>query len=154
MKNDVKGTEIYKTDPLVKRWDYSLSYIHSYAQDSEFFKSLGKNILLGSSCKKCNYKYGTYRKYCMYCGGETQDIELPLNGKIHTFTTCYYSGESFMNDIPYTLILVEFKGIDSLFMSRLINKENIKISIGMKVKAKFKRLQKFDVNDVYFIPEL
>ena len=90
----------------------------------------------------------------MYCGGETQDIELPLNGKIHTFTTCYYSGESFMNDIPYTLILVEFKGIDSLFMSRLINKENIKISIGMKVKAKFKRLQKFDVNDVYFIPEL
>ena len=29
----------------------------------------------------------------MYCGAETEDIELPLKGKIHSFTTCYYSGE-------------------------------------------------------------
>ncbi|KPV47607.1 MULTISPECIES: Zn-ribbon domain-containing OB-fold protein [Acidiplasma] len=145
-------TRVMKTDPLVKEFDYNIEYIHSYAQDSKFFTSLGRGILLGSECKKCNYRYGTYRKYCMFCGSETDDINLPLTGKIHSFTTCYYSGENFINETPYTLILVEFEGIDSLFMSRLVNKENKNVYIGMPVRAKFRRLQKFDVNDVYFVP--
>ena len=88
----------------------------------------------------------------MFCGSETYDIELPLEGKIHSFTTCYYAGEDFINEVPYTLILVEFKNINSLFMSRLVNKENKRVEIGMEVKAKFKKLQKFNVNDVYFLP--
>lgn len=146
-------TKVMKTDPLIIEWDYNLKYIHSYAQDSKFFTSLGKGILLGSECKKCNYKYGTYRKYCMFCGSETDDIELPLEGKIHSFTTCYYAGEDFINETPYTLILVEFKNINSLFMSRLVNIKNKDIYIGMDVIAKFKKLQKFNVNDVYFVPE-
>ncbi len=147
-----KYSKVMKTDPLVIEWDYNLNYIHSYAQDSKFFVYLGRGIILGSECKKCNYRYGTYRKYCMFCGSETYDIELPLEGKIHSFTTCYYAGEDFINEVPYTLILVEFKNINSLFMSRLVNKENKRVEIGMEVKAKFKKLQKFNVNDVYFLP--
>ena len=88
----------------------------------------------------------------MFCGSETDDTNLPLTGKIHSFTTCYYSAENFMDETPYTLILIEFEGINSLFMSRLVNKENKNVYIGMPVRARFKRLQKFDVNDVYFVP--
>ena len=87
----------------------------------------------------------------MYCGAETEDIELPLKGKIHSFTTCYYSGESFRNDVPFTLVLVEFPGIDSLFMSRLYADNTGEIKIGMDIIAKFKKFQDFTVNDVYFV---
>ncbi|WMT52506.1 Zn-ribbon domain-containing OB-fold protein [Ferroplasma acidiphilum] len=145
------GKKLMKIDPAVVEWNYNTEYRHSYAQDSPFFIALGKNKLLGSRCPGCGYKYGTYRKYCMYCGAETEDIELPLKGKIHSFTTCYYSGESFRNDVPFTLVLVEFPGIDSLFMSRLYADNTGGIKIGMDIIAKFKKFQDFTVNDVYFV---
>ena len=144
--------KLLKIDPVIVEWNYSTEYRHSYAQDSPFFAALGENRLLGSRCPECGYKYGTYRKYCMYCGAETEDIELPLTGKVHSYTTCYYSGESFRDDVPFTLVLVEFFGIDSLFMSRLYTKDNSKIRIGMEIVAIFKKFQDFTVNDVYFVP--
>ncbi len=144
--------KLLKIDPVIVEWNYSTEYRHSYAQDSPFFAALGENRLLGSRCPECGYKYGTYRKYCMYCGAETEDIELPLTGKVHSYTTCYYSGESFRDDVPFTLVLVEFSGIDSLFMSRLYTKDNSKIRIGMEIVAIFKKFQDFTVNDVYFVP--
>jgi uncharacterized OB-fold protein len=137
---------------MIVEWNYNTEYRHSYAQDSQFFIALGNNRLLGSRCPDCGYKYGTYRKYCMYCGSETEDIDLPLHGNIHSYTTCYYSGESFKNDVPYTLVLVEFYGVDSLFMSRLYNKEGTEIKIGMEIAVRFKKFQDFTVNDVYFVP--
>ncbi|WP_337859869.1 Zn-ribbon domain-containing OB-fold protein [Ferroplasma sp.] len=146
------GKKLIKIDPLIVEWNYTTEYRHSYAQDSPFFKALGENRLLGSMCPQCKYKYGTYRKYCMYCGSETEDIALPLKGKVHSFTTCYYSGESFKNDVPFTLVLVEFPDIDSLFMSRLYIEDIKKIKIGMEITAKFKKFQDFTVNDVYFVP--
>ena len=144
--------KLLKIDPVIVEWNYSTEYRHSYAQDSPFFAALGENRLLGSRCPECGYKYGTYRKYCMYCGAETEDIELPLTGKVHSYTTCYYSGESFRDDVPFTLVLVEFFGIDSLFMSRLYIEDNSKIRIGMEIVAIFKKFQDFTVNDVYFVP--
>ncbi len=144
--------KLLKIDPVIVEWNYSTEYRHSYAQDSPFFAALGENRLLGSRCPECGYKYGTYRKYCMYCGAETEDIELPIIGKVHSYTTCYYSGENFRDDVPFTLVLVEFSGIDSLFMSRLYIEDNSKIRIGMEIVARFKKFQDFTVNDVYFVP--
>ncbi|WP_298276323.1 Zn-ribbon domain-containing OB-fold protein [Ferroplasma sp.] len=144
--------KLLKIDPLVVEWNYTTEYRHSYAEDSPFFMELGRGRLLGSRCKSCGFKYGTYRKYCMYCGSETEDMDLPLQGKVHSFTTCYYSGETFRGDVPYTLVLVEFPGIDSLFMSRLFMNHGEKPKIGMDVVAQFKKFQTFTVNDVYFVP--
>jgi uncharacterized OB-fold protein len=148
----MENKKLLKIDPLIVEWNYTTEYRHSYAQDSPFFRALGENKLLGSMCPECGYKYGTYRKYCMYCGSETEDINLPLKGRVHSYTTCYYSGESFRNDVPFTLILVEFPGIDSLFMSRLYTEEGEEIKIGMEISARFKKFQSFTVNDVYFVP--
>ncbi len=146
------GRKIIKIDPLIVEWEYNTSYKHSYAQDSPFFYGISQGKLIGSECRKCNYRYGTYRKYCMYCGNMTYDFELPLNGKIHSFTTCNYAGEVFKDETPYTLILVQFENVNSLFMSRLVNKEKRKIEIGMDVVAKFKKTPDFTINDVYFVP--
>lgn len=138
--------------PIVTKWSYSVDYIHSFGQDSPFFAGLANGKLLGTKCKACNYSYGTPRLICMECGGECDWIELPHMGKIHTWTVCYYGSEEFLKQTPYTLILVEWDGIDTLFLSRLIGAKQDEIHIGMKVKAKFVRNSKFRPTDVYFVP--
>jgi uncharacterized OB-fold protein len=52
------------------------------------------------------------------------------------------------------LILVEFEGANTLFLSRLVGVDPHQASldwIGMKVKAQFLRNSKFKPTDVYFV---
>ncbi|MDA8142853.1 MAG: Zn-ribbon domain-containing OB-fold protein [Thermoplasmatales archaeon] len=152
MPETQSGTEVYSFDPLVVKSHYEIDYIHSYGQDSEFFRALGKKKLMGSKCKKCGYTYATPRGHCMMCGSETEWYQLPNEGRIHTFTTCYFGSEEFLSETPFNLIMVEFDGVDSLFMSRLVGADQEDMKIGMKVRAKFRRNQKFSPTDVYFVP--
>ena len=55
MEETQNGTEVYNVDPLIVKSHYEIDYIHSYAQDSEFFRALGKKKLMGSKCKECGY---------------------------------------------------------------------------------------------------
>jgi uncharacterized protein len=150
------GAAIYKdrmgTEELVVLSPYRINYIHSYAEDSKFFIGLSKGRLLGSVCKKCKRKYGTPRSHCMDCGSETDWLRLPLVGKVHSWTTCYFGSEEFLDQTPFNLAVVEFEGVDTLFLSRLIEAKQSEIFIGMKVKAKFRKDPKYLVSDVYFAP--
>ncbi len=139
--------------PIVIRQPYHIDYIHSYGQDSPFFAGLSNGELLGTKCGKCNYTYATPRLACTQCGRETKWVEIPLSGRVHTFTTCYFGGEEFLKETPFHLILVEFDGVDTLLLSRLLGPslpEDIKI--GMKVTAKFRRNSQLKPTDVYFVP--
>lgn len=146
------GTIVYNVDPLIIKHHYEIDYIHSYAQDSPFFAGLSQGKLLGSKCTKCGYKFATPRSHCMGCGAKTEWIELPKEGKVHTFTTCHFGSEEFLNQTPFTLVLVEFEGVDTLFLSRIVGVEPENVTIGMPVKAQFLRLSKFKPTDVYFVP--
>ena len=146
-----EGNVLFNLDPIIQKWHYEIDYIHSYAQDSPFFAGLSREKLLGSACTKCQYKFATPRAHCMECGAKTKWIELPLEGKVHTFTTCYFGGEAFLGETPFTLILVEFKGINTLFLCRLVGMKPGEVKIGMPVTAKFRRNSKFEVTDVYFV---
>jgi uncharacterized OB-fold protein len=147
-----EGTILFNLDPLIIKQHYEIDYIHSYAQDSPFFAGLAKKKLLGSRCPACGYTYATPRGHCMECGEKTEWFELPLHGRIHTFTTCYFGSEAFLKETPFTLVLVEFDGVDTLFMSRLIGVEPEGAQIGMPVHARFLRNSKFMATDVYFVP--
>jgi uncharacterized OB-fold protein len=146
------GTVLFGVDPIIIKFHYEIDYIHSYAQDSPFFAGLTKKKLLGSRCTVCGYTHATPRAHCMECGAKTDWLELPLEGKVHTFTTCYVGGEAFLKETPFTLILVELDGIDTLFLSRLIGAAPEDVRIGMAVKAKFLRNCKFRPTDIYFVP--
>jgi uncharacterized protein len=146
-----RGTEVFSVDPLIVRDHFEINYVHSYKQDTPFFHGLSKKKLLGSHCRKCRYKYATPRTHCMYCGGATEWFELPTEGRIHSWTVCYFAAEEFLKDVPFTLALVEFDGVDTLFLSRLIGVERADIHIGMKVKARFRRKATWSVRDVYFV---
>ncbi len=152
MPESQQGTEIYNFDPLIVKYHYEIDYIHSYAQDSEFFKALGQKKLLGSKCKKCGYVYATPRAHCMMCGAETEWYELPKEGRIHSFTTCYFGSEEFLPETPFHLVLVEFDGVNSLFLGRLIGADTEDLYIGMPIRAKFRRNLKISPTDVYFVP--
>ncbi|MBI4220602.1 MAG: Zn-ribbon domain-containing OB-fold protein [Chloroflexi bacterium] len=147
-----KGTTVLSIDPLVILDHYEIDYRHSYAQDSPFFIGLSKGKLLGSRCKECEYVFATPRADCMECGGETDWHELPLTGRIHSYTTCYYSGELFLGQTPFMLALIEFDGADTLFMSRLRGVKPDEAHVGMPVVAKFARTPSFRITDVWFEP--
>ena len=132
---------------------YKINYVHSYAEDSKFFLGLSNGKLMGSVCKKCKTKYGTPRAHCMECGAETEWMDLPLVGKVHSWTTCYFGSEEFLNETPFNLVVVEFEGVDTLFLSRLMGAKQDEIYMGMPVKANFRQEPKYLVSDVYFTPE-
>jgi len=146
------GTILFNVDPIITKYHYEIDYIHSYAQDSPFFAGLAKQKLMGSRCTGCGYTFATPRSHCMECGAATEWVELPKEGKVHTFTTCYFGGEAFLKETPFTLILVEFEGVQTLFLSRLVGAAEDEIKIGMPVKARFLRNCKFKPTDVYFVP--
>ena len=146
------GTVLFGVDPIIVKNHYEIDYVHSYAQDSPFFAGLARKKLLGSRCTGCGYRYATPRGHCMECGAPTEWFSLPLEGRIHTYTTCYFGGEAFLKETPFTLILVEFDGADTLFLSRLVGTEPDEVSIGMPVHARFQRNCKFIATDVYFVP--
>ena len=88
----------------------------------------------------------------MTCGGPTDWQELPLEGRVHTYTTCHFGGEAFLKETPFTLVLVEFDRVDTLFLSRLVGVEEDEVAIGLPVRARFLRNSKFLITDVYFVP--
>ena len=141
--------------PIITKSHYEIDYIHSYGQDSPFFAGLANGKLMSTRCSRCPYTYGTPRLHCMYCGGECDWFELPLEGYVHTFTVCYYGSQEFLPETPFTLILVEWPGVDTLFLSRLVGVDPRAPSlawVGMKVWARFRRLSQFKPTDVYFVP--
>jgi len=147
----LEGSVLFNLDPLVMKWPYSIDYVHSYAQDTPFFAALAEQRLLGSRCPACDYVYATPRGHCMRCGGPNEWHELPLQGRVHSHTTCYFGGEAFLDETPFTLVLVEFEGVDTLFLSRIVGAGEGEVSIGMPIKARFLRNSKFKPTDVYFV---
>lgn len=148
------GAVVFRTDPLVVKEHYGIDYLHSYAEDSPFFTGLAQGKLMGSECTRCHYRFATPRAYCMECGAETRWYELPLELRIHTWTTCYFGSEAFLKETPFNLALIEFDGVNTLLLARLIGVTEKEIRIGMPVQAKFRRLAQFKPTDVYFVPKV
>ena len=147
-----EGTVVFNTDPLIIKSHYAIDYIHSYAEDSPFFIGLSQGKLLGSECRQCRERFATPRAYCMECGSATKWIELPLAGRVHTWTTCYMGSEEFLKETPFNLVLVEFDGVNTLFLARLVGVTQEQIRVGMPIRAQFLRNSKFKPTDVYFVP--
>ncbi|HSA92158.1 MAG TPA: Zn-ribbon domain-containing OB-fold protein [Terriglobales bacterium] len=147
-----QGTVVFGTDPLVVKDHYEIDYLHSYAEDSPFFLALAQGKLLGSECTGCGYRFATPRAYCMECGAATRWFELPREGRVHTWTTCHFGSEAFLKETPFNLALIEFDGVNTLLLTRLVGATEQEMRVGMAVKARFRRLAQFKPTDVYFVP--
>jgi len=146
---------LQQMSPILIEQPYNVTYLHSYGQDSPFFAGLSNGRFLSTRDPETGYTYGTPRGHDMASGNETEWVELPAEGTVHAFTVCHFGSEEFLPECPYVLALVEFSGVDTLFLVRLIGVEPEEAGldwIGMKVKGRFKRLSKFKPTDVYFYP--
>lgn len=144
-----------KSAPILIEQPYSITYLHSYGQDSPFFAALANGHFLASRDPESGYTYATPRGHDMFTGQETEWVEIPVEGAVHAFTVCHFGSEEFLPECPFVLALIEFPGVNTLFLTRLIglSPEEAGLDwIGMKVKGRFRRLSKFKPTDVYFYP--
>ncbi len=155
-KLDEAGLKMLKSmTAIVKRQPYHVEYLLSYGQDSPFFAGLTNKVMLGSRDPETGYTYATPRGADMYTGNETDWMQLPNEGKVHAFTVCHFGSEEFLPECPFVLALIEFPGVNTLFLTRLRGFDPEKPSmdwIGAKEKAKFRRISKLTPTDVWFEP--
>ncbi len=139
---------------LIKQ-PYSIEYLHSYGQDSPFFAGLANRRFVTNREPETGHTYGTPRGHDMYTGKETEWVEITGEGVVHAFTVCHFGSEEFLPECPFVLVQVEFPGVDTLFLARLVGVDPYQASldwIGMRVQPRYKRLSKFKPTDVYFVP--
>lgn len=142
--------------PVLFEQEYSITYQHSYAQDSPWFAGLTNQKLLANRDPRSGYTYATPRGHDMYSGEKTEWIDITdRRAAVHAFTVCHFGSEAFLDQTPFVLVLVEFEGVDTLLLSRLlgVNPEEASLDwIGMELQPRFLRNSKLKPTDVYFVP--
>jgi len=142
--------------PLQIEQEYSITYLHSYGQDSPWFAGVANKTLLASQDPESGYTYATPRGHDMYSGEETNWIDITeRTAKVHAFTVCYFGSEEFLPETPFVLALIEYEGVNTLFLTRLMGVDLDDVSldwIGMEVAPRFLRNSKLKPTDVYFVP--
>ncbi|MEJ2758907.1 MAG: OB-fold domain-containing protein [Anaerolineales bacterium] len=146
-----------KMAPIQIEQDYAITYLHSYAQDSPWFAGLTQKRLLASQDPSGNYTYANPRGHDMYSGEETNWIDITeRQANIHAFTVCHFGSEEFLPETPFILALIEFEGVDTLLLTRILGLDPMEAKldwIGMEVQPKFLRNSKLKPTDVYFVPK-
>lgn len=142
--------------PIQIEQEYSITYLHSYGQDSPWFAGASNKKLLASQEPDSGYTYATPRGHDMYTGRETDWIDVTdRKATVHAFTICYFGSEEFLPDTPFVLALIEYEGVNTLFLTRLIGLDHAQVSlewIGREVRPRFLRNSKLKPTDVYFVP--
>ncbi len=145
-----------KMSPIQIEQDYKITYLHSYGQDSPWFAALANGRLLANRDSQSGYTYAVPRGSDMYSGNETEWIDITeRTAHVHTFTVCYFGSEAFLPETPFILALIEFEGVNTLLLTRLMGLDPQQPSlewVGMHVKPKFLRNSKLQPTDVYFVP--
>jgi uncharacterized protein len=145
-----------KMAPISIEQEYKITYLHSYGQDSPWFAGLTNRRLLASQAPGGDYTYANPRGHDMYSGAETSWIDITERpAHIHAFTVCHFGSEEFLPETPFVLALIEFEGVDTLLLSRLMDIDPDEAAldwIGMTVKPKFLRNSKLKPTDIYFVP--
>jgi uncharacterized OB-fold protein len=142
--------------PIQIEYPYQITYLHSYGQDSPWFAGAANKHLLATQDSESGYTYATPRGHDMVSGRETRWIDITDRpAKVHAFTVCHFGSEEFLPETPYVLALIEFEGVNTLFLTRLMGLDPQAAAldwIGMPVTPRFLRNSKLKPTDVYFIP--
>ncbi len=145
-----------KMAPIQIEQEYKITYLHSYGQDSPWFAGLANRKLLASREPTSGYTYANPRGHDVYSGRDTKWIDITdVPARVHAFTVCHFGSEEFLPETPYVLALIEFDGVDTLLLTRLMGVDPNAATldwIGMQVKPHFLRNSKFKPTDVYFSP--
>jgi len=134
---------------------YDIMYRHSYGIVSKFFTGLLRKKIFGTRCPKCGDVFCPPRAHCWRneCAlQETESIELPLTGVLHSYTILGFATEAFLRDLPFILAYVRVDGANTLIAGRLREIEPEEVECDIKVRVKFVAKPKGSPLDFYFVP--
>ena len=155
------ATILRSLDPIVVEKPRAPTHIHTYGNETPFFKGLTEGRLMATTCTNpaCKpSKKGLFflppRVYCPDCleKMEWADITELANekAKIHTHITVERPGAFNRVDMPCELISVEIEGVSTFIMSQL---KKAKPEIGMKIKPVFNTTKPtFSILDLAWVP--
>jgi uncharacterized OB-fold protein len=146
--------ESRETEYMVIYRPHGVLYHHSYGLVSKFFRGLIDRQLLGTKCPKCKTVYCPPRVHCWNPAcrvAETKWIELPLKGKVHTFSVMLFSADAFLEMLPFVLGYVQIKGADTALPIQIVTAPT-DVFVGQKVNIKFRDERKGDLMDIYAVP--
>jgi len=130
-------------------------YHHSYGKISPFFEGLLDKKLMGTKCPKCGDKFMPPRANCWRptCTlQETEWMELPLRGTLHTFSIMCFSGTPFLRLLPAVLGYVRVEGCNMAMAMFVKDAAPTDLQCDMPVELKFEDEPKGDPTDVYAVP--
>jgi hypothetical protein len=133
---------------------HGVLYHHSYGLVSKFFKGLIDKQLFGTKCPECETVYCPPRVHCWNPAcrvAETKWIELPLKGKVHTFSVMLFSADAFLEMLPFVLGYVQIEGADTALPIQIVTAPT-NVFVGQKVRIKFREKRKGDLMDIYAVP--
>jgi hypothetical protein len=129
-------------------------YTHSYGLVSRFFKGLIEKKLFGTRCPHCGTTYCPPRVHCWNpdCRvAETDWVELPLTGKVHTFSVMLFSADAFLEMLPFVLGYVQVEGSDTTIPMQIITAPT-NVFVGQKVDIRFREKRMGELMDMYAVP--
>ncbi|MCD6445205.1 Zn-ribbon domain-containing OB-fold protein [Candidatus Bathyarchaeota archaeon] len=157
----IEGPKGYRLDKLsttnylvIQRPHASL-YHHSYGMTSKFFKGLLEKKLYGSKCPKCGSIYLPPRAHCWNAEcrlEETEWVELPPRGEVHTFSVMAFSATPFLKTLPFIIAYVRVEGCCTTVPTRLLKVNPWDVYPGLKVNINFVEHPKGDIMDIYCTP--
>lgn len=157
----VEGPKGYRLDQLstanylVIQRPHASVYHHSYGMTSRFFKGLIEKKLYGAKCPKCGAIYCPPRAHCWNpeCRlQETEWVELPLHGEVHTFSVMAFSATPFLKTLPFIIAYVRVEGCCTTVPTRLMKINPWDVYPGLKVNINFVEHPKGDIMDIYCTP--
>ncbi len=158
----VERDEGPRTDKLEPRtymvidrpWD--VMYDHSYGRVSPFFMSLLEKKLMGTKCPKCGDVFCPPRAHCWRTEcklEETEWIEMPLTGTLHSYAIMGFGGEAFLDQLPFILAYVRVDGANTMIASRVVGTRPEDMECDTRVTIKFIDEPTGNPMDIYFVPD-
>lgn len=157
----VEGLRGYRIDKLsstqylVIQRPHGTLYHHSYGIISKFFKGLIEKKLYGTRCPKCGATFCPPRAHCWNPNcrlKETEWVELPLKGEVHTFSAMAFSATPFLKTLPFIIAYVRIDGCCTTLPTRVLEVNPWEVYPGLRVKVNFVEQPKGEIMDLYCTP--
>lgn len=133
---------------------HGVLYHHSYGLVSKFFRELIGGKVYGTKCPRCETVYCPPRVHCWNprCRvADTEWIELPLTGTLHTFSIMLFSADAFLEQLPFVLGYVQIDDAHTALPIQIITAPT-EVFVGQRVEIRFREERKGDLMDIYAVP--
>ncbi len=98
--------------------------------------------LVGVRCENCGEDFFPIRRICPNCRrkGKLIEKQMPLTGRIYSFTRVYSGPEGFEIETPYYLAIIELEN-GVRILSQVVDSDAEQVKIDAPVKVVFRRIQ-------------